>query len=82
MFKIVVLVMVFLGTLYHSYSFSFCFKFLCFSVSLCVCVCVWVHAHMCVYNTDGTPSFAFLLCELRILYQVVIYLYVVSMTQT
>lgn len=40
------------------------------------------HAHMRVYNTDGTPSFAFLLCELRILYQVVIYLYVVSVTQT
>ena len=44
-FKIVVLVMIFLGTLYQSYPFSFYFKFLCFSVSLCVCVCVCVCAH-------------------------------------
>ena len=43
---------------------------------LCVCVCVCV----CVYDTDGTSSFSFLLCTLGTLYQVVIYLYVVTMT--
>lgn len=71
--------MIFLGTLYHSYPFFILFQV---SVFFSFIVGGGAHAHMCVYNTDGTPSFAFLLCELCILYQVVIYLYVVSVTQT